>query len=66
MNLLCKHVLCTKCLKLKLCRFKEIKIFKEKFLKSDIVKRNHENMKSNDGIPSNRGKENEGTCFRFR
>ena len=33
-------------------------------VKSDGVKRNHENkMKSNDGIPSHHGSENEGTCF---
>ena len=38
-------------------------VSKEKFLKSDNVKRNHENMKSNDGIPSHHGKENEGTYF---
>ena len=38
-------------------------VSKEKFLKSDIVKRNHGNMKSNDGIPSHHGKENEGTHF---
>ena len=32
-------------------------------MKSDGVKRNHENMKINDGIPSHHGKGNEGTCF---
>ena len=38
---------------LKVCRFKEIKVSKEKFLKSVGLKRNYENkMKSNDGIPS--------------
>ena len=43
------------------CRFKEIKIFK---FQSEGVKNNHENMvKSNDGIPSHHGNENEGTCF---
>ena len=37
---------------------------KEKVLKSDGVKSNNENMmKSNDGIPSPRGSENEGRCF---
>ena len=39
-------------------------ISQEMFLKSDGVKRNHENMmKSNDVIPSHHGSENEGTCF---
>ena len=38
---------------LKVCHFKEIKISKENFLKSEGLKRNYENkMKSNDGIPS--------------
>ena len=37
---------------------------KEKFLKSDGLKSNDENMmKSNDGIPSPHGSENEGRCF---
>ena len=36
----------------------------EKFLKNDGVKSNDENMmKSNDGIPSPHGSENEGRCF---
>ena len=48
---------------LKVCCFKEIKIFKfvnkEEFLKSDDVKSNNENMmKCNDGIPSHHGSEN--------
>ena len=37
---------------------------KEKFLKSEGVNSNDENMmKSNDGIPSRHGSENEGMCF---
>ena len=37
---------------------------KEKFLKSDGIKSNDENMmKSNDGIPSLHGSENEGMFF---
>ena len=38
---------------------------KEKFLKSDVVKGNDEKnmLKSNDGIPSTLGSENEGRCF---
>ena len=37
---------------------------KEKFLQSGGVKSNDENMmKSNDGIPSPHGSENEGMCF---
>ena len=37
---------------------------KEKFLKSDGIKSNDENMmKSNDEIPSPHGSENEGMCF---
>ena len=37
---------------------------KEKFLKSEGVKSNDENMmKSNDVIPSPHASENEGTCF---
>ena len=37
---------------------------KDKFLKSEGVKSNDENMmKSNDGIPSPHASENEGTCF---
>ena len=36
----------------------------KKFLKSEGVKSNDENMmKSNDGIPSHYGSENKGTCF---
>ena len=36
----------------------------KKFLKSEGVKSNDENMmKSNDGIPSPHGSENEGMCF---
>ena len=47
---------------------KKIKIFmfpsEEKSLKSDYVKSNDENiMKSNDGIPSPHGSDNEGMCF---
>ena len=47
---------------------KKIKIFmfpsEEKSLKSDDVKSNDENiMKSNDGIPSPHGSDNEGMCF---
>ena len=39
-------------------------ISQEMFLKSDGVKRNHENMmKSNDGIPSHHGSKNEIACF---
>ena len=39
-------------------------VSKEKFLKSDRVKRNNENMvKSNDEIPSPHGSENEGMYF---
>ena len=39
-------------------------VCKEKFLKSDGVKSNDKNMiKSNDGIPSHHGSENESTCF---
>ena len=41
-------------------------VSKEKFLKTDGVKHNQENvMKSNDGIPSHHGSDNEGTCFFF-
>ena len=37
---------------------------REKLLKSEEVRYNHENMmKSNDGIPWHHGSENEGTCF---
>ena len=37
---------------------------KEKFLKSDGLKSNDENMmKSNDGTPSLHGSENEGMCY---
>ena len=37
---------------------------KVNFLKSEGVKSNDENMmKSNDGIPSPHGSENEGMCF---
>ena len=47
---------------------KKIKIFmfasEEKSLKSDDVKSNDENiMKSNDGISSPHGNDNEGMCF---
>ena len=47
---------------------KKIKIFmfpsEEKSLKSDDVKSNDENiMKSNDGIPSPHGSDNESMCF---
>ena len=47
---------------------KKIKIFmfpsEEKSLKSDDVKSNDENIiKSNDGIPSPHGSDNEGMCF---
>ena len=39
-------------------------VSKEEFLKSGGVKGNDENMmKSNDGIPSHHGSENEGTCI---
>ena len=39
-------------------------VSKEKFLKSDGVKSNHENMtKSNDGLSRHHGSENEGTYF---
>ena len=39
-------------------------VSKEEFLNSGGVKRNDEDMmKSNDGIPSHHGSENEGTCF---
>ena len=48
-----------------MCRFKEIKILLSfvSRVKSDGLKRNHENMKSNDENPSDHGSENEGTCF---
>ena len=36
---------------------------KKRFLKSDGVKSNDENTKSNDGIPSHHGNETEDTCF---
>ena len=36
---------------------------KERFLKSEGVNSNDKNMKSNDGIPSPHGSENEGVCF---
>ena len=39
-------------------------VSKEMFFKSGGVTSNHENiMKSNDGIPSHHGSEDEGTCF---
>ena len=39
-------------------------VSKVKLLKSDGVKSNDEKMmKSNDGIPSHHGRQNEGMCF---
>ena len=50
-----------------MCRFKEIKILLSfvSRVESDGLKRNHENMKSNDENPFHHGSENEGTCFFF-
>ena len=65
MSFLCKYVLCINVESISLKKSKSLCFTsKEKFLKSDGVKSNDENMiKSNDGILSPQGSENEITVF---